>query len=181
MEVCMTNLAYQEKLSDERWSEKKAQIIQQRGAHCEKCSARNPKQLHLHHNIYIEGKEPWDYDDEYLTLLCKKCHEQIHKNIGEVKYLIVYEDENLNWIKNEFIINQQDVKAERKQTRKMVKKLLNDELKRNRSILIIGITDNGKNLASELFFRISLKRQHRIQSKYIGRESIRIWEINGEG
>lgn len=34
--------------------------------------------LHIHHNYYILGKKPWEYDDKALVTLCSKCHQNRH-------------------------------------------------------------------------------------------------------
>ena len=46
----------------------------------------NPKSLfsflplHVHHQYYIKGKEPWDYDDSALITLCADCHQKRHSS-----------------------------------------------------------------------------------------------------
>lgn len=40
-------------------------------------------ELVAHHKKYIQGKEIWDYPDEYLITLCKSCHEKFHEKIYE--------------------------------------------------------------------------------------------------
>lgn len=34
--------------------------------------------LNVHHNKYILGREPWDYDNCDLMTLCSHCHKNIH-------------------------------------------------------------------------------------------------------
>ena len=34
--------------------------------------------MQVHHKKYINGKESWDYDNEDLITLCKKCHIELH-------------------------------------------------------------------------------------------------------
>ena len=36
--------------------------------------------LHVHHQYYIKGKEPWDYDDSALITLCVDCHQNRHSS-----------------------------------------------------------------------------------------------------
>lgn len=36
--------------------------------------------LHVHHQHYIKGKEPWDYDDSALITLCADCHQKRHSS-----------------------------------------------------------------------------------------------------
>jgi hypothetical protein len=43
--------------------------------------------LHIHHNYYITGKLPWEYDNEALQTLCWTCHEELHKNVKVPVYV----------------------------------------------------------------------------------------------
>lgn len=36
--------------------------------------------IQIHHEYYILGTLPWDYDDEALTPLCNWCHWEFHQN-----------------------------------------------------------------------------------------------------
>lgn len=40
----------------------------------------SPKSLNVHHKYYINGKNPWEYDNEALVTLCEDCHCDIHKS-----------------------------------------------------------------------------------------------------
>lgn len=35
--------------------------------------------LNIHHNHYILGREPWDYDNNALVTLCSRCHQKRHQ------------------------------------------------------------------------------------------------------
>lgn len=35
--------------------------------------------LNIHHTYYIEGRKPWEYDNEALVTLCEDCHKKRHK------------------------------------------------------------------------------------------------------
>lgn len=39
----------------------------------------NPKGLNVHHKYYIEGKKPWEYDNDVLITLCQDCHKLEHQ------------------------------------------------------------------------------------------------------
>jgi hypothetical protein len=50
---------------------------------CLKCGKdSNNATLQVHHEKYILGKKPWEYDYSYCLTVCKGCHSQIH-NITE--------------------------------------------------------------------------------------------------
>lgn len=38
-----------------------------------------PKGLNVHHKYYIEGKKPWEYDNDALITLCQDCHKLEHQ------------------------------------------------------------------------------------------------------
>lgn len=46
----------------------------------------NPKSLfsflplHIHHEYYIQGRKPWEYDDSALVTLCAECHQKRHRS-----------------------------------------------------------------------------------------------------
>ena len=35
--------------------------------------------LNTHHNYYIFGRKPWDYDNGALVTLCSRCHQKRHQ------------------------------------------------------------------------------------------------------
>lgn len=36
------------------------------------------KGLNIHHQYYVRGKNPWEYDDDALVTLCEECHKKLH-------------------------------------------------------------------------------------------------------
>lgn len=36
--------------------------------------------LDLHHRYYIQGRKPWEYDDDCFLPLCRECHNNVHLN-----------------------------------------------------------------------------------------------------
>ncbi len=34
--------------------------------------------LNIHHNYYLLGKRPWEYNDDVLITLCSQCHQKRH-------------------------------------------------------------------------------------------------------
>lgn len=48
--------------------------------------------LNIHHNYYIQGLKPWEYeDDKALITLCENCHKNFHKH-NQVPIYAVYKD-----------------------------------------------------------------------------------------
>ncbi len=35
--------------------------------------------IHVHHTFYRLGRDPWDYPNESLQTLCRKCHHELHQ------------------------------------------------------------------------------------------------------
>ncbi len=35
--------------------------------------------IHVHHTFYQLGRDPWDYPNESLQTLCRKCHHELHQ------------------------------------------------------------------------------------------------------
>jgi hypothetical protein len=67
-------VTYAEKLKDPRWQRKRLQILERENFTCEQCEDKT-KTLHVHHYYYVKGRDPWDYPDFALAVLCEECHE----------------------------------------------------------------------------------------------------------
>ena len=85
-------MGYYDLLKDERWQEKRRGILQRDGFKCVMCGDEK-KMLEVHHGYYNpwKKKEPWDYEDDTLSSLCRECHDErqkllaaVHKCIAEV-------------------------------------------------------------------------------------------------
>ena len=84
-----TNSTYHELLLDERWGSKRQHILERDNFRCRNCFGK--EDLQIHHRQYHVWREtgnmvlPWEYKDDLLIALCKKCHQ-----IGHEKYKIPY-------------------------------------------------------------------------------------------
>jgi hypothetical protein len=78
---------YAEKLQDINWQKKRLELFELRGWKCEKCGVSEKTQLHCHHRFYINGREPWEYDNDVFQVLCNECHQKEHDEIGVFKKL----------------------------------------------------------------------------------------------
>lgn len=82
---------YSEKLKDPRWQKKRLAILDRDGWKCTNCDATD-KTLHVHHEEYRWGADPWDYSDEKLTTLCFECHElqtQFDRDLRECEKTLI--------------------------------------------------------------------------------------------
>lgn len=84
VDIQNTRKRYQEKLLDNRWQQRKTAIQIRDQMKCQKCG-NNKDTMSVHHRHYILGREPWDYPDELLVLLCRKCHSEEEEFAGIVQ------------------------------------------------------------------------------------------------
>jgi len=68
---------YSELLKDQRWQDKRKEIIKRDNYECQYCGL-GLKKLNVHHLIYLKGLKPWEYDNELLITLCDEHHKMIH-------------------------------------------------------------------------------------------------------
>ncbi|MDE2099157.1 MAG: hypothetical protein KGL39_18020 [Patescibacteria group bacterium] len=71
--------SYSQKLQDDRWHQKATRVRKKYDWKCVFCKDHGNQ---VHHLIYIEGREPWEYRDEDLICLCDYCHSEHHENYG---------------------------------------------------------------------------------------------------
>ena len=72
----MSYKTYAEKLKDPRWQKKRLEILEAANWKCQSaaCQSGSEATLHVHHKVYIKGKQPWEYDDWAYKSLCEDCH-----------------------------------------------------------------------------------------------------------
>ena len=68
-----------EKYKDPRWQKKRLEKMKDADFSCEMCGDKEST-LNVHHKYYIQGNEPWQYDDISLVVLCEDCHNQEHES-----------------------------------------------------------------------------------------------------
>lgn len=70
---------YLQQLDNPNWKLKASNIRKRDNYECQLCGTQGKsKVLEVHHLRYIDGKDPWDYDDGDLVTLCHRCHEKLH-------------------------------------------------------------------------------------------------------
>ena len=62
------------------WRERRNLVLEAKGSRCFKCGSL--ENIHVHHNCYQHGRAYWDYGDEYLDVVCERCHGNIHSSIS---------------------------------------------------------------------------------------------------
>lgn len=82
---------YYDLLKNPLWQKKRLERLEKSNWQCENCGA-NDNSLHVHHKLYFKNKNPWDYDDEQLEVLCDPCHKNAHNAMEAIKTIISYSD-----------------------------------------------------------------------------------------
>ncbi len=80
---------HDEQLKDPRWESFKWRMRNKVNSTCQVCN-RKRRNLQIHHKLYIEDKNLWDYPNRFLKVMCCDCHEDWHL---KHKYLTVKESE----------------------------------------------------------------------------------------
>lgn len=81
----MSKQTYSQKLRDPRWQKKRLEIFQRDNFACTQCGDTTTE-LQVHHEKYIYGRTPWEYEGDLLKTLCSNCHHATHFKPVE-KYL----------------------------------------------------------------------------------------------
>lgn len=80
-------MTYAEKLRDPRWQRRKSEVQRKADFTCEDCGSKTAT-LEVHHCLYIIGREPWEYDDDLLMLVCRECHPRRQELEDQARYAI---------------------------------------------------------------------------------------------
>lgn len=89
---------YFQKLKDPKWQRKRLEALEAADWTCEVCCDTGST-LHVHHKQYIKCREPWEYENNQLAVLCEACHKEAHRTddrlIAVVSTLPI---EGMRWI-----------------------------------------------------------------------------------
>jgi hypothetical protein len=75
---------YARRLERPEWQRRRLEVMNSYGFRCARC-ADETSQLHVHHKLYVRGREPWEYEDALLECLCSACHEKAHAAERQVR------------------------------------------------------------------------------------------------
>jgi len=75
-------MRYYEQLNDEKWQEKRREILERDDFQCVKCE--NKTRPEVHHGYYDPWTMLWEYEDNTMHTLCRECHDQTHKLLSAV-------------------------------------------------------------------------------------------------
>ena len=80
---------YWEKLKDPRWQKMRLKAMEKADFCCERCGDAEAT-LNVHHKEYLKGREPWEYHEKQLAVLCENCHEYLHSREDFLKKVCSY-------------------------------------------------------------------------------------------
>jgi hypothetical protein len=108
---------YSKLLKKKEWKQKRLEILNRDDFTCQDCLRKDigGKNLQVHHNYYIFGKLPWEYNDDAYITLCRYCHMKEH-NMVSGKYDVEKDYKELEDKKPIKIleIKHQDIKSTKK-------------------------------------------------------------------
>lgn len=90
---------YARKLKTPQWAEFRERIFSEDrefGEYpCEYCGDLTWGRYHAHHRGYVSGREPWQYNREEMSILCRRCHDDIHRWLKRIESAISGMDRRL--------------------------------------------------------------------------------------
>ncbi len=81
-------MTYSEKLKDPRWQKKRLEILNRDNFSCWYCGD-SKSTLHVHHEMYFSGDEPWETPDECLSTVCEDCHDFLHIKFSPIEKFLI--------------------------------------------------------------------------------------------
>ena len=90
-------LSYYEQLQHPKWQEKRLRIMERDQFECTNCGSSDT-QLSVHHGYYERGRYLWNYPDETMKTLCRKCHPIEQEDMEAVHRLIASSGANLHFV-----------------------------------------------------------------------------------
>lgn len=87
-------MTYSEKLKDPRWTDLRERFKRSKRRdgfpdQCDDCGEDTRGPLHVHHRLYRNGAEPWEYAFDELRLICEECHNLIHRTEAKARAFVL--------------------------------------------------------------------------------------------
>ncbi len=75
--------SYGKELFDKRWREKRVEVLDRDNNSCRVCNSKENLEVHhrqYHYSLKLRKyRKPWEYSNQLLLTLCKKCHQKGHQ------------------------------------------------------------------------------------------------------
>ena len=80
------HVTYEEQLKQPEWLAKRQQFLGFDGVCCNSCGKTRYQIaiLELHHRYYQRCRMAWQYPDQAFLVLCRRCHQGLHDQLGAV-------------------------------------------------------------------------------------------------
>jgi hypothetical protein len=73
-------MTYSEQLKSPEWFEYRGRVIESKGSRCELCHDMHyVEDVQVHHCGYDFERKAWEYNFEEVKVLCRSCHQTIHR------------------------------------------------------------------------------------------------------
>jgi hypothetical protein len=75
------SMTYSQKLRTPEWREFRERVFAHYPRVCFDCAndPEDTEKMEVHHRRYFWGREPWEYEMEDVRIVCRACHDEIHK------------------------------------------------------------------------------------------------------
>lgn len=84
MKELIGKITYSQKLKSDQWIEFARRMKENANYSCQVCR-RGKVILQVHHWFYEYGREPWEYDQEEVIVLCEGCHKEYHALLNDFR------------------------------------------------------------------------------------------------
>lgn len=69
---------WKEQYKHPNWQKRRLERLEDSGWACGHCGCES-EQLHVHHKLYVRGRNIWEYENHELEVLCHECHTLTHQ------------------------------------------------------------------------------------------------------
>lgn len=85
-----TETSWSDQYKNPKWQKKRLEALEDAGWRCLACHQQD-RQLHVHHIAYAPSRKIWEYELSNLTVLCDKCHRELHGRIEHTRAALTLE------------------------------------------------------------------------------------------
>lgn len=86
-DILRGNFDYRKKLNTGQWDAFRKRQYALANFSCAMCR-RGGVELNVHHLFYEADREPWEYEDHEVVVLCRDCHEATHIQLKKFRQFV---------------------------------------------------------------------------------------------